>query len=320
MHAFLIHNPISGKPERHDALQRAIGELHAAGWRLDIHVTTRRGHVRDLAEQAVRDGHRRIIIVGGDGSIGQAADGIIRAGATDVSLGVIPLGTGNVFARDVGLPYPRRNGYHSTVQAARVILADDAIPLDVGLAKGHAFLCWAGCGIDAVVAEQVEQGLVHNKRQRPVATYVASLLRDLQYYHPCATRIIADDDILEGRFFLTVASNIALYARYFPLAPFARLNDGYLDLIIIAEPDAARFLFRTLKLLTFPTTHDSRIIHRPIQRLQVTTETPLPFHIDGDPLGLTPFTVDILPRRLPIYLDRARAAPRLLAPPSTRDS
>lgn len=77
MHALLIHNPISGQPERHDALQRAIGELHAGGWRLDIRPTERKGHARELAEQAVRAGYSEIIIAGGDGSMGQAADGIV---------------------------------------------------------------------------------------------------------------------------------------------------------------------------------------------------------------------------------------------------
>lgn len=317
MHAFLIHNPISGKPERHDALQRAIGELHAGGWKLDIAATEYKGHARVLAEKAVRDGYRDIIIVGGDGSIGQTADGIVAAGAApagaEVRLGVIPLGTGNVFARDVGLPYPGRNSYHAVVEAARIIMAGDASPIDVGLANGKVFLCWAGCGIDAIVTDLVEGKFAFDKRRLPIATYAAALLRQLRHFQPAPMRVTMDNgETLDGRFYLTVASNIKLYARYFPLAHEARLDDGLLDLIAIDAEQAPHFFFLILKLLLLHRPHDKRITVRQVRRLQVESESPLPVHLDGDPTGFSPFTVEILPRRLPIYLDRRRAAHRLV--------
>ncbi len=312
MHAFLIHNPISGKPERHDALQRAIGELHAGGWRLDIRTTEYKGHGRDLAEQAVRAGHRDIIIVGGDGSIGQTADGIVAAGEPDVHLGIIPLGTGNVFARDIGLPYPRRDGYHAVVEAARIIMAGDAVPVDVGLANGKTFLCWAGCGIDAIITDVVESRMAFDKRRLPIATYFAAAIQQLRHYRPAPTRILVDEgEELAGCFYLTVASNITLYARYFHLAHDARLDDGLLDLIVIDAAQAPHFFFLALKLLLFRRTRDPRITVRQVRRLQIESETPLPLHLDGDPTGFSPVNVDILPRRLPIYLDRRRSARRL---------
>ncbi len=313
VHAFLIHNPISGKPERHDALQRAIGELHAGGWKLDIRPTERKGHARELAEQAARAGYGEIIIVGGDGSIGQAADGIVAAGARDVRLGVIPLGTGNVFARDVGLPFPRRHGYHAVVEAARIIMAGHATAIDVGLANGRVFVCWAGCGIDAIVTDLVESRMAFDKRRLPVATYAAALIRQLRRFRPAAMSVSVDEgEALGGRFYLTVASNIALYARYFRLARQARLNDGLLDLIVIDAEQAPHFFFLVLKLLLLRRLSDARVTVRQARRLRIETETPLPVHLDGDPAGHSPFTVEILPRRLPVYLDRRRAAPRLV--------
>ncbi len=313
MHAFLIHNPISGKPERHDALQRAVGELHAGGWKLDMAATEYKGHARVLAEKAVRDGYSDIIIVGGDGSIGQAADGILAAGGAEVRLGIIPLGTGNVFARDVGLPYPGGSRYHAVVEAARIIMAGDVAPVDVGLANGKAFLCWAGCGIDAIVADLVEGKMTFDKRRLPIATYAAALLRQLRHFQPTAMRVTMDGgEALEGRFYLTVASNITLYARYFPLAYEARLDDGLLDLIAIDAEQAPHFFFLILKLLLLRRPHDARITVRQLRRLQVESESPLPVHLDGDPTGFSPFTVEILPRRLPVYLDRRRAAHRLV--------
>lgn len=312
VNALLIHNPISGKPERHDALQRAIGELHGGGWRLDIRATERKGHARELAEQAVAAGYRDIIIVGGDGSIGQAADGIVATGQADVRLGIIPLGTGNVFARDVGLPYPRRDSYHAVVEAARIIMAGDVAPVDVGLANGKAFLCWAGCGIDAIVTDLVETRMTFDKRRLPIATYAVALIRQLRSFQPAAMRITTGDgDAIAGRFYLSVASNITLYARYFRLAHDARLNDGALDLIAIDAERAPHFFFLILKLLLLRRPRDPRITVRQVQSLRIESEFPLPVHLDGDPIGFSPFSVEILPRRLPIYLDRRRAAERL---------
>lgn len=313
MHALLIHNPISGQPERHNALQRAIGELHAGGWRLDIRATERKGHARELAEQAVRAGYSEIIIAGGDGSIGQAADGIVAAGAQDVHLGIIPLGTGNVFARDVGLPLPIWHDYHAVVEAARIIIAGHAAAVDVGLADGRAFLCWAGCGIDALVTELVESRMAFGKRRMPIATYAAALIRQLRRFRPATMSVSIDEgETLGGRFYLTVASNIALYGRYFHLARQARLNDGLLDLIVIDAAQAPHFFFLLLKLLLWPRSHDARITVRQIKRVRIEAEIPQPVHLDGDPIGFSPFTVEIMPCRLPVYLDRRRAAPRLL--------
>lgn len=313
LEAVLIRNPISGNPDRQVALALAIDEFHKAGWKLDIRQTEHKGHARQLAEQAAHDGYGEIIVAGGDGSIGQVADGIIRSGAEHVHLGIIPLGTGNVFARDVGLPFPRSANDSAAVRAARIILAGHAIPIDVGVANGDAFVCWAGCGIDAAVTEQVETNLAFNKRRSPVSTYVSQLLHLLRNYQPARMRMTVDElETLEGHYYLVVVSNIALYARYLRLTPRAYLNDGYLDLLVVESQRPVRFLYTALKAVAYPPVGDQRIIRRRIRSLKIETDQPLPYHLDGDPLGTLPITIGVLPERLSIYLDPAKAGRRLI--------
>ncbi|RME83801.1 MAG: diacylglycerol kinase family lipid kinase [Caldilineae bacterium] len=310
--AVLIRNPVSGNPALQRAVFRALDEFSAAGWEVDVWETRRRGHCRELASQAVQAGYPRIIIAGGDGSIQQTVDGIIQAGSTSVRLGIIPLGTGNVFARDVGLPVPGRLNPDATVQAARIILQGDAEWVDVGLANGHAFLCWAGVGLDALATDKVERHLEF-KRRAPVTTYVAEALRTIYAFRAGRVRVVVDDkEEIEGAFPLVVAANISLYARWFQVAPDARLNSGRLNLLIFDRNDPIRLTYVALKLLRSPHTDDSHIIRRQFQTLDVYADPPVLYHLDGDPVGYVPLHVEVLPRRLPIYLDRRRAARRLL--------
>ncbi len=303
MHALLIHNPVSGHPARHAALNQMLATFAAGGWQIALRQTEHRGHARDLAALAVRQGYEHILIAGGDGSIAQTVDGIIQAGGEGVALGILPIGTGNVFARAAGLPLP--DGRHTTAPAAiaRLIMQDRPRVLDVGLANGVAFLSWAGLGFDAAVAGAIEQNLTF-KRRAPTRAYLGEGIKQLLRLRPLRLHVSLDGgrERFEGCFPLAVANNIPLYARWFRLAPAARPDDGQLDFaaIICAEPP--RFLYTALKLLIYPRTRDRCLLRRPCRSLHISAETPQPCHVDGDPLGFSPLDVTLLPQRLPVYL------------------
>jgi diacylglycerol kinase (ATP) len=313
MRAVLIRNPISGNPSRQNALDRALDEFPRAGWTLDIRQTEHKGHARQLAQEAAEQGHQCIIIAGGDGSIGQVADGIVRSGKTDVWMGIIPLGSGNVFAREMGLPFPRSSRDDATIRAARIILEDEARPLDVGIANGHAFLCWAGSGIDADITEDVETNLAFDKRKSPLKTYIMALFKQLGRFEAQHMRVTVDgQEIIEGNSALVVASNIALYARYLRIAPKAYLNDGYLDLLIIDADHLPTFLYTAAKVAVLPAARGKRIIRRRFRHLLVESDQPAAYHLDGDPLGTTPLTIEVLPGRIPVFLDKKTSKNRLI--------
>ncbi|MCP4165000.1 MAG: diacylglycerol kinase family lipid kinase [Chloroflexi bacterium] len=313
MRAVLIRNPIAGDPSRQHALELAIDTFASANWRLDIRQTQHKEHARVLAEIAAKQGYSNIIVAGGDGSIGQVAHGIVLSGREDVRMGIIPLGTGNVFARDMGLPYPTSSKDPATMRAAQIILNEEPTPIDVGMANGNAFMCWAGCGIDATVSEMVEKEFAFNKRSSPLRTYGRQLLQALRTYEPPYMQITVDgQEKHEGRYYLAVASNIALYARYLRLTPRAYLNDGYLDLLILDAEQIIRFAYLALKTVVYPPARDRRILRHRFRKMMVECETPFPYHLDGDPLGVAPCQIEVIPQCLPVFLNPQKAQKRLV--------
>jgi YegS/Rv2252/BmrU family lipid kinase len=302
MDAVIIRNPISGNPQRQFAFAKALAVFEQAGWHVDVWVTERKGHSRELAARAVRQGYSTLIVAGGDGSIGQAVDGLLHAGGRDVAFGIIPMGTGNVFAREMGLPFPKSPGDDAPARAARIILHHPPVRIDVGQANGHHFLSWAGVGLDALITEEVESQLEF-KRRAPLITYGLTAAKAIWRYRPPQMTVVLDDEETHtGAFPLVIAANIRLYARYFRLSPLAQVNDGLLDVLILTDQAKLKLLFRAAHLVLRPGHTTSGIIRRQVRRLSLTATPPQPYHLDGDPLGQTPLDIRVIPRALRIHL------------------
>jgi len=306
MRAVIIRNPISGSPQRQFAFARAVETFDKAGWEVVVWVTQRKGHSRDLAARAVHEGFPCIVVAGGDGSIGQTIDGMLHAGGQHVSLGIIPMGTGNVFAREMGLPFPKSPGDDAPARAAQIIIENAPITIDVGKANDRYFLSWAGIGLDAQITEQVEAKLTF-KRRAPIISYGITALKTIWSYRPAYSSLTLDDaETLEGRFPLIIAANIQLYARYFRLASDIRLDDGLLDLLVFTHPSKLHLLAAASHMMVRQGQSVPGIIHRKIKHLSLAMSPPQPYHLDGDPLGQTPLQIEVIPRGLRIHLDRKR--------------
>ena len=312
MKAVIIRNPISGNPQRQQAFQRAVQTFVRARWQIDVWETVKKGHARELAEKAARWDTDCVIVAGGDGSIGQAVDGLLRSGRDDVQFGVIPMGTGNVFAREMGLPFPTATDIDAPSRAARIIIENEPVRLDVGQAGENTFLCWAGVGLDAAITDEIESQLAL-KRLAPVFSYASTTLRHLMAYEPAAMQVeLESGEVLSGAFPLVLASNIRLYARYFQMSPAAKINDGLLDLLIFTDTSKLDILYRLARVAISPNDEIPGLIRRQSRQIHITAQPPQPYHLDGDPLGKTPLTITSLPRRLRIRLDRAHIASALL--------
>jgi len=308
MNAIIIRNPISGNPGRQLAFVHAVEAFTLAGWQVRVWETQYKGHARGLAEKAALEGYKCVIIAGGDGSIGQTVDGLLRSGVRDVALGVIPMGTGNVFAREAGLPYPTFASDDAPARAARIIIENEPVWADVGQANGDSFLCWAGVGLDAAITERVESQLAF-KRRAPMLSYLLTALKSLVAYAPAEMQLSLDDgEVLAGRFPLAVASNIRLYARYFRITPGARINDGLLDLLIFTDASKIDTVYQIARLAATPNGRIPGLIRRQVRSVTITADPAQPYHLDGDPLGETPIKIHSLRRRLLIYLDASHIA------------
>ncbi len=311
MRAIIIRNPISGSPQRQFAFARAEETFDRAGWDVNVWVTERKGHARNLAEQAALDGYECIIVAGGDGTIGQAVDGLLHSRVDNVQFGVIPMGTGNVFAREMGLPFPTSPNDDAPARAARIIIENDPVRVDVGQANGRSFLCWAGVGLDAIITEQVESQLTF-KRRAPLFSYALIALQGIFSYSPANMTLQLDDgETVTGYFPLVVVSNIRLYARYFHLAPRAKIDDGLLDLLIFTDTSKIKLLYDAARIIISPDGQTPGMIRRQVRQVTITADPPQSYHLDGDPLGQTPIDIRSLHRQMLIRLNRSRIASAL---------
>jgi len=302
MKAHLIHNPVAGPRDARRALKRICSYLGHRGWSVELQTTEKPGDAVVLARRAAQAGCDVVIVAGGDGTINEAVNGLA---GTKTALAVLPVGTGNMWAKQLGIPtYTLANPLRLREAAAG--LAEGHIHLiDLGQVNGRYFLCWAGIGLDAQVTAKVEPRQRHTKRLGALPYVIAAVLvmRDFQGVR---TRVWLDGSVVRGHTLLILVSNIQQYVGILPLAREARLDDGLLDVFIFKGLGFPYVVRHLLRIISQRYLQDPQIVHRQARHIEVWTEWATPVHADGDPIGTTPVRLKVVPRTL-----------RVLVPPST---
>jgi diacylglycerol kinase (ATP) len=303
--AHLIYNPAAGPRDAIRSLRRASAHLKRRGWSVEPQITRRPGDAIALARAAAQTDCDVVIVAGGDGTIGEAVNGLVGA---QTALGVLPMGTANVWARQLGIP-TNILAHPSRLREAVDGLVESTIrAVDVGQIIGQAndryFLCWAGIGLDAQVTAKMEPRPQRTRRLGilPYAIAAVMVARDFQGVR---TRVSLDDSVVRGRTLLTLASNIRQYGAIFNIARDARMDDGLLDVFVfkgLGFPYAARHL---LKIVTQRHLRDPQVVYRRARHIEIQTEWAVPVQADGDPIATTPVRLRVVPRAL-----------RVLVPPS----
>jgi YegS/Rv2252/BmrU family lipid kinase len=272
-------------------------------------MTEKAGDAIALARAAAQAGCDVAIVAGGDGTIGEAVNGLV---GTRTALGVLPVGTANVLARQLGISTHTLTNPLRLQEAVAGWAEGTVRPVDVGQVVGQAndryFLCWAGIGLDAQVATRMESGPRHTRRLRmlPYAIAIVMVARDFQGVR---TRVFLDGSVVRGRTLLTLVSNIQQYGGVFNVARDARIDDGLLDVFVfkgLGFPYAVRHL---LKIVAQRHLQDPRVVYRRARHIEVQTEWAVPVQVDGDPIATTPIALQVVPRAL-----------RILVPPSAPSS
>lgn len=309
--AHVIYNPVAGPWDVQQTIQRVCAQLAEHGWSTQIKQTSRSGDATVLAREATHAGCDVVIVAGGDGTLNEAVNGLVD---TPTALGVLPVGTGNRWARQLGLP-PYLLATPLRAHEAAAGLTEATIHrIDVGKVNERYFLCWAGIGLDAQITTEMEPRPRHTKHLGIIPYIIAGLLvaRDFQGVR---TRAQLDDKVVRGRTLLILASNIQQYAGQLHVAPQARLDDGLLDVFVfkgLGFPYALRHLFTMLNRRWL---QDPRIVHRQARYVKIQTDRPIPMQVDGDPVGsTTPVTLQVIPRALQVLVPPT-APPELFTSP-----
>jgi diacylglycerol kinase (ATP) len=229
LNACLIANPAAGRGRGARRLPRVQEALAAVGIR-DIRQTQHAGHERDLAAQAAGEGIETIVALGGDGTWGNVARGILESGR-DARLVPIAGGTGNDFPHALGLPA------HDAIAMARIAVGSGSVRVDVGWANDIAFLNVAGFGLETEVVRK-SQGI---RGLRGPLLYIAAALPVLRTYRGLRASIQVGDKPPQAiqQYCALVVSNGPRFGGGFLVAPGATVTDGKVD--VIAVRDAAPF-------------------------------------------------------------------------------
>jgi len=272
--AFII-NPISGNKEAQNAKRKLpkliMQTLDINRWLPNIVYTEYAGHATELAYQFARMGFDAVVAVGGDGTVNEIARGLK---GSNTALGIIPMGSGNGFARHINVPMrPQR--------AIEMINHSEPISVDYGLANGKLFMCTCGTGFDAVVADQFAAS-----NKRGFMTYVQNTIKQVFTYQPQSYHIVGDGLDVTHKAFLITFANANQWGNDAKIAPRASIQDGQMDIMLMSSH--ALLGSASLALRLFTGSIDDSYFMDTLRAKEVTLirEEKAPFHIDGDPVEM----------------------------------
>jgi YegS/Rv2252/BmrU family lipid kinase len=291
-----IVNPLSGAGAAPDVAQRRVALLEqrfaASDRRGRVHLTERGGHARELAREALDSGAALVIAWGGDGTINEVASTLVHS---RVPLGIIPAGSGNGFANELGLdPDPDR--------AIATALGGRDRTIDGGEFDGRRFFNIAGTGFDAEVAEQFNARALGRRGMGP---YLQIAIREIFRYQGRRYRLVFDGKEVVTDALLVAFANGREYGNRFRLAPGAKLDDGLLEAIVLEDrPPLARLWDgRHLALGRIERTPGMAI--RGVEAASIETDGDIVYHLDGE-IGRARGRIDVkvLPGALVVRVPR----------------
>ena len=268
--AFII-NPMSGTQNKRKLPKVIEKELDRTQWLPNIVFTEYAGHAVELARQYAQMGFDAVVAVGGDGTVNEVARGL-RDSKT--ALGIIPMGSGNGFARHLHIPMvPAR--------AIQMLNHSEVIACDYGLANDHLFISTCGTGFDALIAEQFD-----GSTKRGFKTYFEKIIKDLMTYRSQTYHIIGDGLDLERKAFLITFANAGQWGYEAYIAPHASIQDGHMDICMMSS--SAILGAASLAARLFTKTIDKSLFMDTIRAKAITLirEAEAPFHLDGDPVSM----------------------------------
>jgi len=293
MQTTLIYNPHAGFDDWQQNIKATAAFWRARGWEISLRQTNHPKHATALAVEAVRAGHQLVLAAGGDGTIHEAANGLI---GSQTVLGALPAGTTNCFARDLGLPAPDSGNPYWLLDASERLMAGCVQAIDVGeCSNGGSFMLWAAVGVDSRIVEMVEPRSRLLKRFG-MAGYIAKATAPFLLYQGEQMRVSVDDQVVEGEMLAVIVSNSRLYAGgLFNLSPHSILDDGKFDVWMLRGRYSPQMMAHSLFIMLGRHASRSDIVKRSGRCISIETVTAQPYHLDGELNRFTPINIALEP-------------------------
>lgn len=266
--AFIV-NPTAGSGfaiQAMNSLKKILQDRHIE---YQILMTERPGHAKELAtDLAMKEEISTVVSVGGDGTAGEVASGL---SGTSKPMGIIPAGTGNDFIKTVKIP-------NDPEKALELVLNGKPVPTDTGMVNDQFFLNVCGTGFDVTVLDYAE---AEKTKHRGLLPYFLGLIKAIFHYKSVNLQIQADDHQEEGEFLVCSIANGRFIGGGIPICPKASINDGLLNLVLIANVHRWQIPFYLPGLMLSRSLHFHITRHFLVHQVRITGEQ-LRINIDGE--------------------------------------
>lgn len=276
--ALVVANPIAGRGKGQAAAEELREGLRRMGVSAEVHLTSGRGdgwrRVRSMGPEV-----DLVISVGGDGTLREVLSGLVDA---DTHVAQLPLGTANLLAAQLRLP---RDVHH----CLEIVARRRTFGLDGARVNGRACYLCAGVGIDGLVVREVER-----RRTGPIRkwAYVRAMARVLANYRPPELELEVDGERVGGRFAFVLVGNLSIYGAFFKLSAAARPDDGRYEVYAMRRADLTALARLAVQGVVSRLPGKLGTLWQ-ARRVVVRSAEPVPFQVDGDLAGETPFELEL---------------------------
>jgi diacylglycerol kinase family enzyme len=276
-------NPSSGATDRREIAASLASELESLGF--EALLLTDIDAVVDKTNELFGDRLRCVVAAGGDGTISLLTNLLPES----TPLAILPLGTENLLAKYLGISADPK-------KVAHMIAAGNTRQLDVGRANGKLFLVMASCGFDADVVKRLHHNRTGHIRHW---SYARPVLKSIKRYRYPKINITFDGDStskknsVQSRW--AFAFNVPRYAMNLPIVAEADPEDGQLDLCTFRGGSLFRSLFYIVSVLMRKHRQWTNSKTYQFTKVTLTSEEEVPYQLDGDPGGLLPLTIEVVP-------------------------
>jgi YegS/Rv2252/BmrU family lipid kinase len=233
--------------------------------------TLRVNHAKELTQKAISEKATKIIAIGGDGTINEVASNLLY---TNISLGIIPMGSGNGLARHLGLPLQFEKALERALNGTSFLI-------DAGKWNDRSFFCTAGIGFDAYVAAHFAK-----RGKRGFLNYIYSTIASLRNY-----QVIHIEEF--GPLFSFTIANANQFGNNAYISPASDLQDGFLEAIQIKPSNRWSIVYLGISLFFKKVHLNSLVTISTVKSMQFHSSQVIPYHLDGESLLLQPGTIVI---------------------------
>jgi len=298
--AILIANPTSGSyVQNADHVADAVSYLRNHGWQAELRLTQQAGDARKFAREAVEQHTDIVVAVGGDGTINEV---IQELAGSETALGVLPSGTVNVWAREVGIPLDNTG--------ARDILVNGQIRhVDLGQINDRYFLLMVGIGFDGEVAHEVEKKSI--KRFGVLGYWLTGIWMGIGYP---SFRVLLQlaGRVIKLNALQIIVGNTQLYGGALKYTWQAKCDDGQLDVCVIRKQNVFGRVAVAVDFLLHREQRRQWVCYETGSVVKIYTKHPVAIQLDGDPFGYTareaPTIVTVVLGALKVVVPRQTSA------------